>query len=344
MTALPEITDTYQFRVNLSCVEATDQAHRQRLLFEIIRSLLGLGTGWTNSNGTSITPTSPWSTYSSSDGVSADGTNRIEALADLVWAAEGNPHSWWQGVHDDYFGVGSPLYLLINCSQGGAHRNATLGVHLSRVPFSEGNASTRPTSAAEIEVLPDDGSMSTAPWQGDDGTTEDDRAGRLHCWLSTDGRHFRVIISRGSVDVAYWDLFRDVNYELAEWSHPVAMAIVSNDAGDSAGSAIDSLVNFAVFHTRDDVSVAAEFAMAPCMLVDGVTPIVSLDANSGTGDSGWDSIKLSARSPGAGLRSAIPNAWWGRTAEADSAHGDDLTFQQFYNLVFPWNGSVVQKA
>lgn len=344
---LPELTVTWRHRVNISCTEDTDLEHRQRLLFEIVRSILGLGSGWTDGSGTAIASmSSPWEVHSSSDSVADDATNRWEDITDLVWAAEGVAHSWIVLVHQDYFGTDVPLYMLINCSQGGAHRNATLGVYLSRNVFgeNEGGVTDRPTATEEIEVLPSDGSMATAPWQGVDTNDEDHRVGRLHCWLSDDGRCFRAIICRNGVDVAYWDLFGDANYDVDTWSVPAIMTVASLDS-DESFLIWDNLQNVGWFKTRDDVTVAAAFSLDPTMTIYGsVTPITELPAISCGGESGWDSIKLAARTPGAGLFSAIPDMWWGRSAEVDATFGDDGTFQQFTNIVVPWNGSTVQKT
>lgn len=342
---LPTLSRTWLHRVNLSCTEDTDTAHRQRLLFEIVQTILGLGTGWTDASGTSITPSSPWETYSSSDAVTVDDTNRWVDLGDLVWAADGIAHSWWVGVHEDFYGVGVPCYILIDCTQGGSHRNATLGIYIAPNPFGEGSTTTRPTAADEVEILPTDGSMTTAPWQGPATADEDHRVGYLHAWLSSDGRCFRFIICRGGVDVALWDLFRDADYETDNWTQPMAFMVASHNAD----TAIATVANFEAgglcrWWSRDDRNVEDRFPLMPTVpYVDG-DPTTALSAISMSGASGFGAMQLAAVTPAAGLASAPVDLWWGRSAQADAQYGDDRTFTAFSDIVVPWNTSIVSKG
>jgi hypothetical protein len=340
---LPDISVTWQYHVNRSMAQATDLLHRQTMLLEIVRSLLGAGTGWTDASGVSITPVSPWETLSSSNSVSVSDSNLWLSATNLVWAAEGVAHSWWVGRHLNFFGQDLPLYMLINCSQGGAHRNATIGVYLSRSDFGEGSITDRPVADEEIEVLPSDGSMTTAPWQGPATNDATHQSARLHCMLSPDGNNFRVIICRTGVEVAVWDLFRDANYDTDGWSNPCAMTVYSRNS-DAALWTWANLEGTELYHTRDDVSVEAEFTFEPSMTIVGSTPITELPVIACGGESGWDTIKLAAVTPGAGLQTAIPDARWGLSIEPDGHFGDNRTFQQFTNLVIPWNTTVCSKA
>ena len=349
---LPTLTKTWLYNLNRSTAEDTDLEHRQRLLLSIVQCLLGLGTGWTDSGGVSATPASPWQVVMSSDGITSDNTNRWQDLTDLVWAAEGVDHSWIVLVHPNYFGASSPLYLLLDCSQGGSHRNATLGVYLSRNPFEDEDEDigTRPTAEDEVEVLPSNGSMSTAPWQGYDSSTAEARTGRLHCWLSSDGTCFRVVICREGTAVAMWDLFRDADWETTQWSFPAAMMVFSRDQDPSEITLGWEWfgVNYgessqAQHVTRDDVSVGNQFRLqwtVPSVVNGNVTgvPISSF------GTSGFSTIQLVAVTPGAGLLSAVPDAWWGTADSSSSQYGEDRSFTQFEYLIFPWNGTVALRA
>lgn len=340
---LPDLSVTWLFRVNVSTAEDTDLLHRARLLLEIANSLLGLGTGWTDSGGTSITGSSPWDVYSSCNSVSLSDTNLWVDTGDLVWAATGVAHSWIVFVHQDFYGTDLPLYLCIDCTQGGSHRNATIGVFFSREPFSEGSTTARPTATGEVEVLPSGGSMTTAPWQGPATADEDHRFARLHCLLGDDGRNFRVVICRAGVDVALWDLFAVPEYEVTEWSDPAVMTVMSWNS-DEPLLTWDNIGGVGWYHARDDVSISAEFELEATMTVFGAAAITTLGTISFGGASGWDSPKLAASTPASGLITAIPDMWWGRGGDEDAAFGDDRTFQQFTNLVIPWNTTVCQKS
>ena len=341
---LPDLSVTWLFRVNVSTAEDTDLLHRARLLLEISNSLLGLGTGWTDSGGTSITGSSPWDVYSSCNSASVSDTNLWVDTGDLVWAATGVAHSWIVFVHQDFYGPDLPLYLCIDCTQGGSHRNATIGVFFSREPFSGDSITARPTAAgAEVEVLPSGGSMTTAPWQGPATADEDHRFARLHCLLGDDGRNFRVVICRDGVDVALWDLFAVPEYEVTEWSDPCVMTVMSMNS-DAALLTWNNFYDTGWYHARDDVSLSAEFALDATMTMSGETPISELGTISFGGASGWDSPKLAARTPASGLVTEIPDMWWGLDADVNAAFGDDRTFQQFTYVVIPWNTTVCQKS
>lgn len=356
MPSLPTVTQTWRYRVNIQCAEASDQAHRQQLLFELVRSWLWLGTGWTDSAGASATMTDPpWAVVTSSDAVAYDNTNRWAALADLVWAADGVAHSHIQLVHANYFGTADPLYVLIDCSQGAGHRNATLGIYIARTEFGaseDGSILTRPTATDEIEVKPTGGSMSTAAWQGGDGSTEDDRTGRLHFMMSSDGRFVRAFICRNGVCQSMWDLNYDSTYDDAsEWSHPVAMAVISADADPDQETLYytSSLgtETFARYHSYDSINVEAEFGLQMEMSVLGSTHVTEDAAITMGGMSAVHPIRLSCTAPAAGAGAmTVMDAWWGRTALAGQQFPSDGTrqFTQFGIIVVQWNRSTVQLA
>ncbi len=347
MSHLPSITSSWRFRVNIATAEADAATHRQRLLFEIARSWLWLGTGWTDSAGASANMSSPpWRVDTSSDGVAYEGTNRWEDLGDLVWASDGVAHSCMQLVHPTYFGADAPLYVLFDCTEDSALANATLGIYVSRTGFGEGSVTTRPTAADEIEIKPTDGTLANAAWQG--GTTgveDDDRTGRLHFMMSSDGRFVRVIICRLGVCVAFWDLVYDENYdEDTEWTHPVAMAVISND---SAAEVLDydnlGTETWARYVSRDDTNVAGVFYLVMEMVVVGTTRVVDMPAITMGGYSGLHPIGLAAVAPASGAGASIMrDAWWGRTALAGQSMPSDASaqFTQFGIIMVPWNRSV----
>lgn len=345
---LPTITSAWRFRVNVVCTEEDGPTtHRQRLIYEIVRSWLWLGTGWTDSAGAaSAMSNPPWAVVTSSDAVAYDTTNRWAALGDIVWAGSGVAHSHIQLVHEHYFGTNDPLYVLFDCSENSDLDNVTLGIYLSREGFSEGGTTDRPTAADEIAIKPAGGRLATAGWQGaDNGTAEDNRTGRLHFMMSADGRFVRAFICRNGVCVAFWDLLYDSEYDDgSQWSHPIAMAVMSS--GDNyedvlAYSTIDDAINH--HRTRDDLNVAAQFGLIMEMPYAGATAVTELSANSCGGFSGVHPIRLSGVTPGSGGGfTAMRDAWWGRTVLSYQQHPNDgtLRFTQFGIIVVPWNRSV----
>jgi hypothetical protein len=168
MPRLPKPAIAWRFRNNLSTTETTDLEHRARLLFEIKEAILGNGTGWTDGSGIASSPASGWTVLASSDSVAADTTDRWLAISDIVWETSGVAHSWILFEFRDYVTAGVDLQLLIDCSQiNGTQRNAAIGVFISRAGFNVGAPSilNRPTAVDETQVLPQDGSTTTAPWR-----------------------------------------------------------------------------------------------------------------------------------------------------------------------------------
>lgn len=172
-------TKTWEYSVNHvhSAANLTDR--NRELWLKLKQMLTDTGSpGYLDAAGGALgSPTSPWSVIASSDGVTADATDRwSDAATDIIGAANGVAHSWIHLRQVDYFGSGDHLNMLLavndiaNCSLGYvALSRGALGWNL------DGTATTRPTlESGAVLVVTRDGSTSSGSlrtsdvmWGGD---------------------------------------------------------------------------------------------------------------------------------------------------------------------------------
>ena len=349
----PSVLNTWRFNVSQSISGANSSAYRQALLLALVNSLLGSGS-WTDAAGVASSISTPWDVVTSSDSVVAGAGNHWDSASDLVWAAEGNAHSWIVLRNPNFFGVSNPLYMLINCNPASTI-NATLMVSFSRAGYTGGSITARPTATDEHIVRPVAGTVGTAGWQGDDNNTAASVACRLHVMMTDDGRKFKVAMTRASVCIAFWDLF-DIDQDEAGWSEPYAFVIHSEDFTSGGETELITYANVYSdstfgYYAREQGGVGdfrLEFFVPH-------TPGGAIVGNSIMGSAlngfngRWMPLPISMR----GIAPAavaplvvVPDMWWARAAEGTgSPMRDPLLnenrYMQFGCYITPWNNSVI---
>lgn len=350
MPTLPAISRSWRYRVNVDATEASDTAHRATLALLLKQSLVGAGTGWTDSNGSSVAAPTAWSVVASSDSVTANASDNWVDAGDLVWDTDPDAHSWIVFRHANYFGTSDPLFLLLDLSEASAAtRGGTMGVYLSRVGFDLTTpvVTTRPVATDEVAVIVTNGTMTTAAWQGSDTNDEDHRTGRFHFVMSDDGRAFWVAICRLSTCTAFWDLYR-----LDEWldtsvSIPVAMAVMSRDADTELLTWANIQTQTYMHYVSRDSTIGGLYRarMAIPVATGSNTSVTAMAACNlgGVGSSGLSAIDVQGITPAAGLVGTLVDMWAGRAANAGLHYPDDgsRTFVQLGVIARPWNGSQV---
>ena len=145
MAVLPALVRTYSVRANAPFDNNTSAlAMSQSLLFNLKQSMTDLLA--TGTLGGTRHANSVWTVLGSSDGTTAglDAVDRWVTRANLIWAANGSPHSWIL-LQNTTLGY----QVCIDCASAS---NASVGFAASETinPFSGGTTLTRPTAAAEI--------------------------------------------------------------------------------------------------------------------------------------------------------------------------------------------------
>lgn len=349
MPTLPAIQLTWRHRVNISGMEASDTAHRALLAYTIKESFIGGGSGWLDGSGSSVTAPTTWTVVASSDGVTANASDNWADETDCIWDTSGDAHSWVVLRHANYFGTGDELEICLDLSEAASTtRGGTMGVYLSRTGFDVSSPVTtaRPTAADEVEILAEDGSMTTAAWQGADTNDADHRTGRLHFQMTSDGRNVRVWICRLGVLAAFWDLSRLEDW-LTDSSFPAMMKIASRDSdAELATWTIYQSSTYAQWISTDSTA-GGDFRARLCMPVasGSNTAVTAMNACNvgGVGSSGLSAIDLQALSPADGVLTTLTDLWIGRQANAGLHYPDDgsRTMAQFGMFVTPWCGQQV---
>lgn len=348
MPRLPTPAITWRFRNNESMTAPDALLHRARMMLEIKESMIVNNTGWTDGDGAAVSPSSAWTVRASSDSITADGTDRWSAQSDIVWDTSGSAHSWIVLNHPNFFAAGVALEVLFDCSQfSAAENNAVIGVFFSMAGFDLGapTVTNRPTALDEREVLPQDGTLATAPWQGPATVDAAHRAGRLNVHMSDDARYVRWYIYRGGNCVGRGDLFPVDDYDRAtEWSCPALMQVYGRNG--------DVEINlWSLYRTGDgsvyqgtDTLVGDFEAMAssPQSTVSD-TSVVDEAAISFNGAWGLGAIGLVGVAPLSGAFAGVPDQWWGNVAVRGQGFPGDASnqFVQIGDMITAWNRSTL---
>lgn len=347
----PSIQNTWRFNVSQSISGANSSAFRQALLLALVNSLLGQGS-WTDDEGAASSVGTPWEHVSSCDSVStSSSTNLWDSAGDLVWNAEASAHSWIVLRSPNFFGASNPLYMLLVCGPNGTI-NATLAVIFSRVGFTGGTTTARPTATDEHIARPTGGTISTAGWQGDDNNAAQSVACRLHVMVTDDGRKFRIAMTRGGVCIAYWSLF-DLDTD-AGWTEPYLFKLASADF--TVGAEVEVLTETnedngvtRLFYGRDQGGVG-DFTCEIFIPYHGVSLGNSVMTKTLNGfNGGWlpMPVFLCGIAPAAVAPiCVVPDLWFARVAAGTGSPGENLEtgrdeFMQFGIYLVPWNNSTI---
>ena len=152
---IPTLVRTWLFKNNILVANGGSGGQGRRNLLRTIFDSLTTAAGWTGSTGASLTHPTPWTVFGSSNGVTAalDNTNRLVANSDLVFASEGNAHSW---IVLQQSGLGTPyqvLFNMLNTSGSDDANAARMEVVVCSGAFTGGSITARPTAVEEY-LLP----------------------------------------------------------------------------------------------------------------------------------------------------------------------------------------------
>lgn len=229
MGTLPSLSKTWRFQVNAATAAGgSGLAACQNLMWAIKEALIGNGA-WTDSTGAGAASSGNWTVVSSSDSVTADGTDRWAAATNLIWAAAGVAHSW---IVLKQTGIGANFQILIDLVNA-TPSNAYIAVSPS-AGFTGGTIQNAPTATDEVRLL------STSTWGGINAAT----ASTLHVLRSTTGACNRVLICRGGFNVGYWCIDALASAEPAGWTVPF-MAMVSGNAASAASQSVYATIGAA---------------------------------------------------------------------------------------------------
>lgn len=353
MARAPVPVYDWRYCVNIQVTDPDDETMRQHLLSRIVQCLLGQ-VACTDNEGAASSITTPWTVYYSCDGTTAgsagDGVDRwtSDPAANINWNAAGSLHSWMVLVHEDFFGVGVPLYLLLDCTQSSSsYANAAMGVYFSAAGFTGGTTTARPTAADERQILPSNGTYNNANWQGDYQGTDIQKV--LHFTMTDDGTKFRIHLCDGGFCVARWDLFR-VEDPPAGWSTPVLMHIMGQ-TGVSERNVWNinwnTGGNGAQYLGRDGtLGNFGCYACIPCYST-SETIFNTQPANSFDGTIMPAPIQLVADGGSvSGPIAVVPDCWWvydgnGTGDHAENDAGEPRAFAQFGDMLIEWNRTTV---
>lgn len=346
----PTIVGDWRFQVSQSIAGANSSAFRQSLLLALANSLRGLGS-WTDDEGVADTVDTPWTIVSSSDSTVAGAADHWDAAGDLVWNAEASAHSWAVFTHADFFGTANPLHMLLVCGPN-ATINATLGIVFSRVGFTGGSTTARPTATDEHIARPIAGTVATAGWQGDDNNTAASVACRLHVLMTANGRRFKVFMTRASLCIAQWSLF-DCEAD-AGWTEAYLFKLASADFASGAEAEVLTETNEDNGASRlwyaNEAGGVGDFTAEIAIPYHGVSlsaSVMTLALNGFNG--GWLPLQV----PLIGLSPAtvapiaiVPDCWFARAAAGTGSPGEDVDtetdrFMQFGIYLVPWNDSTI---
>lgn len=182
---------------NIGGLDVANLADHQRTLFAIKEALVG---------GGSAELTNPMTVVRSSDGVTADATDRWVDFADLIWGAVN--HSW----------------IVLQMGAGGAqilwdlnNANARLmtPVWSPAAGFTGGTISARPTATDEQPI---NATLTTVGWLGQNTGTARYIS---HVWGSIDGESYRVATFHTTKSCASFMMFEKVRNPVVAGQAPV---------------------------------------------------------------------------------------------------------------------------
>lgn len=352
----PEIINTWRHAVNITVTGAgDDQLMRQRLALEFKDAWMGSQT-WLDAAGAASSVASPWEMDYSCDGTTAgtpgDAVDRVTDATDFVWNTVGSAHSWYVIVHQNFFGVSDPLYMLVDFTySASSQRNGAIGIYLSQAGFTGGSTTARPTATDEHEVLAAGGTTGGQGWQGSDANTH--TACAVHFHMTDDGTKFRAEVMDGGECVARWDLFL-VDDADTNWDRPVLMSVVSHDVEatevNTWGNAWNTQSDGGTYHGYDSVQGAfTTHAGNP-----GYGSLEQLHTQQVSSTFGGRIMPFPIPLRGDGVAvngplTVIPDCWWAHDSPETGEHAEDSAgnlrrFALIGDFMQPWPGGVVMQT
>jgi hypothetical protein len=321
--ALPTLEKTWQFDCNIaiggrgSVPTAAPKPDNQDHLWNLKNALISFASGH-------------WTVTSSSDGVTADLTDRWVDFEDLIWANTTTPHSWIV-LTNSATGVQlcfechnvQTYYTEVYMSVGGLYATAGLVT------------TARPSCTDEVPLNPASFGIGglQAAW-----------AGYLHVMMSTDGECTRAVTCRTNLAVGF--LMSDaVKSPVSGWTSPV----VGSCAG-TFNSTVEWLT-YAKYNDNDDevwgyITTAFELYLTS----EGYGATTIGESSAGTvadsQNSSWVMCPMGLASTTVnhvGRKGALYDMWWGSvTRSTGDSYPNDTSYQfaQFGDFILPFDGTL----
>ena len=322
--ALPTLAKTWQFTVNQQILAlGSALIDNQTLQLNIKNALIGFGT-------------QPWTMYYSCSslvaGAANDGTDRIAAIANIVWGNAGSAHSWWVLQQTN---LGTHAQLLFSMEGISASGNVMTLVWSPSAGFTGGSTTARPTATDEIVLLSN---------AGFGGASALDQSVRWSVMQTTDGQCTRIMIASAAA-VSSWAIFDKLSGPTAGWAIPVVAAW--NVSVPTTNILATNTLGSAVFKMRN-----SSISGVGSMTVEGFsTTALPTDTVIGNISNEIDSTFIMMPVGFAGLTSGLRgrhgsfvDLWLGSnsvvSADTYPNTGTNL-FAQFGHLILPWNGGAV---
>jgi hypothetical protein len=325
-------------------------SQNKQMLFSIKQMLLGSGS-WINGSGSSITPANPFYIDYSSNGVTAgapgDGVDRWTSPSDISWISQNM--SW---IVFKIPSFGSAFRMLIRGP--GLSNTNTISFWISKVGFTGGTVSDRPTAIDEVVQSP----LNWGEFYYGNTTLGNmlNTTTRINVLSSNDGCHYRIFISRGNIMTGIWMFERFSTTPSPLWNPPIFCGITGRiNSVDTQNSAIfnstyEQCNNIIGIYSSGSFSCALSgersslndtvFGDRNIMIFDLIGEINK--PNSFSNDYLIMPVGLvSLKTPGnQGYRGTICDLWWTNASAGSTFPGDgSKQFTSFYNLLVPWNGT-----
>lgn len=337
MTA-PTPAKTWEFAINGTAAGADGDAMRADLLLAIKDSLVDNGTF-----------TTPWvvdySCDSATAGTAGDEVDHWAANSDVVWDSSGSAHSWVVLRQTDYFGTGTHLYLLLDCSQNSSlEYSAALGVYCSRVGFTGGSTTARPTATDELEVLAASTVASSSNWQGDNSNAETSK--RYHVLGSDDGEEWRILFCVAGYCVAMWAIGKPQDPP-SGWANPYFAMVWGQETASADVTTYQYLTTNGTPIVRMTDATAGDFAgtftcPAARSTSNQLMPIICAANHFDSSRGMWPvGIYCHTDVAAPGYHGPVADIWYGHGADStgDTAPAAQQDFALFGDVWLPWDGS-----
>jgi hypothetical protein len=312
---------TWQYSVNntVAALGAITTTHA-RLLRSIKNTLLAFGT-------------LPWTVVGSSNSVAAglDAVDRWAADGNLVWANEGNAHSW---IVLKQTGIGSNFQLLINCSPADTWNRVVNVIASPNAGFTGGSTTARPTATDEVDLNVSNNEY----WAGSHSA---DGQFVYHVMQSTDGQCTRILTARAGAVCGFWLLDKAKN-PVTGWTYPFVGIVKGDTTGDVA-----TIATLAATSAKFAGWGTAYMNMYATHEVANSNNIPTLSTVPNDLSTKYPVFPIGLLSETAGQRGRhgdLFDLWWGLTAVAtgDFYPGDaSKQFVQLGDVIFPWNGGAI---
>lgn len=330
---LQAASKTYEFDKEASI--ATEAA----VLFELKNLLVGDGA---------TTFTTPWTTIASSDGVTADATDRWLDSGDIVFENPGVAHSWWRGRQT---GVDAGFEIIIEADKNPAGGSDAWHMVISETGFSGGSITARPTAADEVE--PVEGGEDMLIVNSHNLAVD---AANLYLQMSGDGSVTRWMIFVDGILLHFVDIQVPI-ISATNWTIPWTAIVAVQYHASGADAPQCTFAQLAAEDPPTRVYSRAGGIESPLFLTgeaagtdaggEQLLGIAQTFTNALEPEGAWPTFPIGLYSEtfeSQGRIGQLTDLWWGSATLATGNHypGDTTkTFVHLDDLVSPWDGTTI---